>query len=52
MAEKLDALDVHNAVRNWVAAGQESSGRNGPQPSAANMQKLVGTSRESAFRIK
>lgn len=42
-AEKQDALDAHNSIRNWVAAGQEGRGRSAPQPSAANMQKLVGT---------
>ena len=34
-------LDLHNQYRARVARGQESRGRGGPQPPAANMRQLV-----------
>ncbi|KAJ9593714.1 hypothetical protein L9F63_014762, partial [Diploptera punctata] len=38
--EKQAIVDEHNRVRAIVANGQESRGNPGPQPSAANMEKM------------
>ncbi|GFG39137.1 hypothetical protein Cfor_06445, partial [Coptotermes formosanus] len=40
-ADKQAALDAHNNVRKKIAKGQETRGTSGPQPTAANMRKLV-----------
>nr|CAD7398384.1 unnamed protein product [Timema cristinae] len=39
--EKNAIVDEHNRLRNIVALGKESRGNPGPQPSAANMRKIV-----------
>ena len=39
--EKQYILDLHNNLRRRVAKGLETNGDPGPQPSAANMRKLV-----------
>nr|CAD7197568.1 unnamed protein product [Timema douglasi] len=39
--EKDDIVNEHNRLRNIVALGKESRGNPGPQPSAANMNKIV-----------
>jgi hypothetical protein len=40
-ADKQAVVDAHNKLRRKVAKGQESRGNPGPQPSAANMLKIV-----------
>nr|CAD7568113.1 unnamed protein product [Timema californicum] len=39
--EKNAIVNEHNRLRNIVALGKESRGNPGPQPSAANMRKIV-----------
>jgi hypothetical protein len=40
-SEKQKIVDAHNNLRRKVAKGQETQGKPGPQPSAANMKKIV-----------
>jgi hypothetical protein len=40
-SDKQTIVDAHNALRRRVAKGLESKGNPGPQPSAANMRKIV-----------
>jgi hypothetical protein len=40
-ADKQAVLDAHNNLRRKIAKGQETRGNTGPQPTAANMRKLV-----------
>jgi hypothetical protein len=39
--DKQTIVDLHNNLRRQVAQGTESRGNPGPQPSAANMRKIV-----------
>jgi hypothetical protein len=40
-SDKQKIVDAHNTLRRKVAKGQETQGNPGPQPSAANMKKIV-----------
>ncbi|PSN50515.1 hypothetical protein C0J52_14364 [Blattella germanica] len=39
-SDKQAVVDIHNQLRSKVALGKETAGKPGPQPSAANMEKL------------
>ncbi|PNF13786.1 hypothetical protein B7P43_G12434 [Cryptotermes secundus] len=39
-SDKQKIVDAHNNLRRKVAKGQETQGKPGPQPSAANMKKI------------